>query len=310
MKMNDNNDNKLAEFFKNLPIPDIIKYNALTALSKGVGKLIDGLFDIPIAKLENKAKVIRAKGNAEVTLINSAAEAAANIFKTDSDLAKRALHRFGKEIIEIQTNRERTAKKVINQLKDAKLKEDANERIDDDWLTIFWNLSATKSSEDVQQILARILTQEIIKPKSVSPNTLNLLSVLTTDIGLALARLSNISIDDGKKCFVIHPHVFAFQNIGPLDEYGISYDDLFELDGAKLIRSAETIMLNFKDGQPEFENVNYAGRNAEISLIGKQVNLIQFTKSGRELRNLIELKENMKYTETLKDKFKESFRLV
>jgi hypothetical protein len=95
-----------------------------------------------------------------------------------------------------------------------------------------------------------------------------------------------------------------------LDDYGVSYDDLFELDGAGLIRSAETIMFNYADGHPEFEKVNYAGLKAEISFVGKQVQLIQFTKSGRELRNLIELTENKKYTTTLKENLKDSFKII
>lgn len=303
----ESSNNKIIEFFKSIPIPEVIKYNAITAFSKGIGKVIDGAFDVPVAYLENKAKVIRARGDAEVKLISSASDSAAALFQTDSELANRALSRFGKDIIESQINRENTASKTLTHLNSIEVKTDTTERINDDWLTIFWNLSSTKSSEEVQEILAKILTKEIVKPRSVSPNTLNLLSVLTSDLGHALSRLSNLSIDDGKSCYVIHPHVFAFQNIGPLEDYGISYDDLFELDGSGLIRSAETLMLNYAKGKSEFEKVNYAGMEAELNLVGAQVNLIQFTKSGRELRNLIELTENKKYTQALRDKFKDSF---
>lgn len=306
--MNESN-NKVSEFFKNIQIPDVIKYNAISAFSKGLGKIIEGAFDIPSAYLENKAKIIRAKGDAEVKIIAVASDSAANLFRTDSDLANRALSRFGQEIIESQINREKTAAKTMNQLQSMEVKEEVIEKIDDDWLTIFWNLSSTKSSEDVQEILAKILSKEIVKPKSVSPNTLNLLSVLTSDLGNALTRLSNLSIDDGKSCYVIHPNIFPFQNIGPLDDYDVSYDDLFELDGAGLIRSAEALMLNYAAGKPEFELVNYAGLKADLSLVGAQVHLIQFTKSGRELRNLIDLTENKVYTQRLKEKLKDSFTL-
>lgn len=305
-KMNDNDNNKLIEFLKSVPIPDVIKYNALTALSKGIGRIIDGLFDIPVAHLENKAKIIRAKGDGEVNVIRAASEAVTNSFKTESSLADRALSHFGRSIIESQINREKTAVKVVTQLQSMELKVDTKDKIDEDWLTIFWNLSSTKSSEEIHEILAKILTKEVVQPKSVSPSTLYLLSVLTTDLGNALSRLCNISIDDGKACYVIHPHVFDFQNIGPLDEYGVSYDDLFELDGAGLIRSAETIMFNYADDLPVFDKVNYAGLQAEINLIGKQVRLIQFTKSGRELRNLMELTENKSYTKTLKEMLPDS----
>ncbi|MGA6119582.1 DUF2806 domain-containing protein, partial [Sphingobacterium anhuiense] len=146
---------------------------------------------------------------------------------------------------------------------------------------------------------------------SISPYTLQLLSVLTSEIGNSFNRFCNLSIDDGESCYVIHPNVFAFQNIGPLENYDISYDDLFDLDGAGLIRSAETLMVNYsKSDTQEFENVNYAGTSAQIDVSGKQLRLLQLTKSGRELRNLLQLTENKVYTDKLKTLFDDDFRQI
>ncbi|MFA6713442.1 MAG: DUF2806 domain-containing protein [Bacteroidales bacterium] len=308
--MNEQENNSL-DFLKNLPIPDLIKQNAITALSKGISKLITSVTDIPVAHLEGKAKLIRARADVEVKLIEAAANAAAELFKTDNELANRALYNFGRRIIEGQVNKDKIAFKTVHQLNSTYIEKDAKESIDNDWITIFWNLSETKSAEDVQEILAKILSKEIIKPRSVSPNTLQLLSVLTSDLGNSFSRLCNLSIEDDSTCFVIHPHVFSFQNIGPLNEYDVSYNDLFELDGAGLIRNAETIMFNY-DADPDstFEKVNYAGIPAELKVAGKQLRLIQFTKSGKELRNLISLKENKKYTAILLEHYGDAFRII
>ena len=301
--------NGLMEFLKNIPIPDIIKNNAVTALAKGVGKIITSASNIPASYFDSISSEITAKSNAKIKLIESSSFEASQLFKTDSELANRALNYFGSRIIEEQINRESIAKKTIDNLNSVSISDCQEGTIDEDWVTQFWRLAETKTKDDVQEILAKILTKEIIKPLSVSPHTLQLLSILTSDLGSSFQRLSNLSIDDGQSCFVIHPNVFAFQHIGPLDEYEISFNDLFELDGANLIRSAETLMVNYKEsesGNAEYELVNYAGLTSELDVSGHQFQLIQFTKAGRELRNLIKLVPNQFYTDKLKEKLGKS----
>src|SRR5258705_2408106 len=129
-------NNQLLNFLKNLPIPDLIKQNVITALSKGLGKLIGSAIDIPVAHLENNAKVVRAEGDAKVTLIKAAAKSAAELFKTNSDLADRALQNYGKRIIEGQVNKDKIADRTINYLQNTQIISDTSEKIDDDWLTL------------------------------------------------------------------------------------------------------------------------------------------------------------------------------
>lgn len=310
--MTEQNNKGLIELIKNIPIPDIIKNNAITALAKGIGKIISSASDVPVAYFEQQSKLIRAKGDGKVQLIHSAAESAAKLFTTDSELTDRALYHFGKKIIEQQLNREEIANKTLKNLQNSPSNFTATTKeIDEDWLTQFWSLSETKTKEDVQDILSKILTKEIFNPGSISPYTLQLLSVLTSEIGNTFNRFCNLSIDDGKSCYVIHPNVFTFQNIGPLDDYDISYDDLFDLDGAGLIRSAETLRLNYsKSETQQFEDVDYAGTYAQIDVSGKQLCLLQLTKSGRELRNLLQLTENKIYTGKLKALFGDDFRQI
>lgn len=189
--------------------------------------------------------------------------------------------------------------------------EDTDLDIDDDWLTAFWRLAETKTSEDVQELLAKLLVSEVTRPKSVSPNTLQTLSVLTSDLGKAFERLCKLSIDDGESVYVIHPNVFPLQKIGPLEDFGVSYEDLFELDGAGLIRSAEVINLQYEPSEsPELSAVDFAGVKATIILHSKQVNLLQFTRAGKELRRLIALVPIPAYTKRLKEVLGDAFSLL
>ena len=294
-----------------LSIPAKIKQNAILALANGVAGLITAALDIPTAYLDRVSEVARAKSEGKVTVTLAAARAAVKRLEGDRDLAERALDYFGSKIVREQQNRESVARKFLNRLAESPKDEDTSSDIDDDWLTAFWRLAETKTSHDVQELLARLLASEVTKPGSVSPTTLQTLSVLTSDLGKAFERLCRLSIDDGDSVYVIHPQVFAFLNMGPLEEFGISYEDLFELDGAGLIRSAETLLLNYaksEDQKPEL--VDFAGVSATIDLAGKQVHLIQFTRAGKELRRLIALVPVSAYANALKKRLGDAFVLV
>ena len=179
-------------------------------------------------------------------------------------------------------------------------------------MSTFWNLVGTKSEDEIQEVLSKILANEIINPGSISIHTLQTLSILDSKVGNKFVELCNLSIDDGETAYVIHPNVFAFQNIGPLEDYNISFNDLLYLDGANLIRSTEAIRLNFgeSDNEPEFEIIDYAGRKAKINISGEQLCLIYFTQAGRELRRLVKMNENEKYTEKLKSRMEGKFVLI
>jgi len=242
----------------------------------------------------------------KVTL--AAADAAAELCRNDPQIAERTVTYFGTRIVKEQINRESVARKMIEDLQLNPPETTPDTPIDDDWLNIFWDLAGKKSTQDVQRLLGKLLRNEVCSPGSVSPHALQLLSVLTSPIADAFQRLCSLSFDDGKTVFVIHLHVFPFQGIGPLNEYGIDYSDLFNLDGAGLLRSAETLKLNYaEDASAEPEAVDYAGCRARLKLDGQQVRLLQFTQAGRELRNLLAMEPNEKYTEALRERFKGAF---
>ena len=292
-------------------IPDKIKNNALIAIGKGVGKLITAGLEVPTAYLEGITQGIRNKTEGEQFVAKSAAKAASKVFSDDDQLQQRAVDYFARRIVNEQENREQIAQLTMENLTHESINKDAAETIDEDWLTVFWRLAETKSSKDIQVLLAKLLCREIVQPRSVSPHTLQLLSILTSDLAKAFERLCRISIDDGKSAYVIHPHVFPFKEIGPLDAYDVSYEDLFDLDGARLLRSAEALLVDYAaDDNATFEKVDFAGKPALLNLAGKQVHLLQFTRAGRELRCLIALQPNAKYEETLRQRFQEThFRI-
>ena len=297
------------DFLKSLDLPSWLVKNVVTALGKGVYNVTFELTEIPVNHLKNHNEKIKLKGNIKRDLIKKASIEYSEIFDNNPEFAERALTNYGIKILEEQQNKEIIALKTLKYLDVNKSKaiESTGGEIGYDWLTSFWKLAETKTDDDIREILARILSQEIIKPNSLSLHTLQVLSILSSNIGQIFNKLCNLSIDDGEMAYFIHPNVFTFQRIGTIDEYGLSLNDLLKLDGAGLIRSTEAIKLNFGENRPE--KIDFAGLKAEINFSGLQIDLIYFTQAGRELRNLMDLKPDFKYIDAIKNKLKDKIQI-
>ncbi len=287
--------------------------NIRKTLSRGIGTIYSPLGRVREAKADAKIAEIRAqmaisqekeRFNLEQLRLEHAS------FKDHPTLEQRATTYLIEDATRKQANRENITKVFMADLGYNTPHKDADREIDDGWLTQFWSYAENVDSEVIHAFYARVLTGEVAKPGSISPLTLRTLPILSREAAEDFQRLSSLSIDDGKDVYVIHPHVFAFQNIGPLDEYSISYDCLFEMEAYGLIRSAETIMLNYpEDSTAKPDRVDYAGEPALLNLAGKQVQQLRFTRAGREIRRALLLKSLPAYTAALKRILGDGFTL-
>jgi Protein of unknown function (DUF2806) len=287
--------------------------NIVEALKRGIGRFYEPIGRIRDAKADRFVANERAQTMIDVT---AKAGELAHLrkrlgFEADelrSSQAARSIEYFLEDFSRRQHNREKTAQAFILASNSEPPAEDASNNIDQDWLTKFWTLAESISNKELQGFLALLLTKETRKPGAVSPLTLNTLSTLTPQVAECLERFCRLSIQEGDEAFVIHPNVFTFQHIGPLEEYGIRYSDLYELESFGLIRSAQTIMLNYAADQAAV-SVDYAGIPASLTFSGLQLHLIYLTRSGRELRALLHLTPVPEYTQALQGKLKAAFTL-
>ncbi|PBQ31369.1 hypothetical protein CNR22_06195 [Sphingobacteriaceae bacterium] len=314
--IDETNKTGLMEFLKNLSLPEWVSKNILTALGKGIQGIIIEASEIPKTSIRNYTERLKLIGEIKRDLIRRASEHQLNQIDIEPDLAKRALENHGIQLIEEQLNKETIVARTIQSLKTIETPSEQHEKlISPDWLTSFWNLAGTKSEDEIQEILSKILANEILQPGSLSLHTLQTLSILNSKVGNSFSKLCNLSIEDLTRTYFIHPNVFPFQNVGDLQDYEISFNDLLDLDGANLIRSAETIRLNFASienlnvGEYDYEVVDYASKKAKLDVSGKQLNLIYFTQAGRELRRLIKMTPVAKYTDALSKHLGDNFKL-
>ena len=110
-------------------------------------------------------------------------------------LADRALEYALGDALRKQENREAILSIAADDLNTSPPKEDAPQAIDDDWLDAFKRYAETKSSADIQQLWARILSAEIRKPGSSSLRTLSFLSTISSDDANFIAKAFSYVID-------------------------------------------------------------------------------------------------------------------
>lgn len=284
-------------------LPPIIQRNLWTS----VGTLVGALVDWPVAWLEGKAKAIRAKADAEVEAITAIGHRSAERLQTDPAVLARAQEAFISRQYRAQSNRESIAGKATNELSKYLSTEDATRQIDPDWLDVFSRHAETKSNEEMQLYFARLLAGEIRKPGAFSPATLEVLARLTPDLATLFAGLCDISsvLEEGEPNPPIGVLMTLEGHPRELDPFGFSFLQLTELQDAGLISHNYDAVWEAAPHDLLTRGIICGGRHigfrspmeAEMYMEAKKVEstVLLFTRAGRELRRLVDLRPNAEY---------------
>jgi hypothetical protein len=287
--------------------------NLLKAVSRGLGTIYEPTNRKRLAKADRVAANERAdtiidltKKAIELQSLRDKLEPSDNILPRSQ--TERAISFLLDEAARKLSNNEKLVEAVAEEVQDAPPTQDTSKAIDDDWLTQFWSRAENITDVHVQRFLARLLVKEASDPGAISPLTLSVLTTLTPIVAKRFEHFCRLSIRWDEDVFVIHPNVFAFQNIGPLDDFGVSFDDLYELEAYGLIRSAEAIRYNYTSvPDAPASTIEYAGSTAQLNFSGLQLQQLRFSRAGREIRNLLSLSSLPQYTAALRQKFPDAF---
>ena len=299
-----------------IPLPPAIKKN----LWKSLGRLVTGLVDIPIAHLEAKAERVKGETAALNLFREKVAEKAATEFMDDEGLMNRAVDYYGSKLLREQLNREAVMRKTAQELSSEVPESDADNEIDEDWVEMFARIAESKSNEDVQLILSKILNGEIRKPGSFSPKTLQTLTLLDQNTAQIFQRFCAVSYEpltQGLEHRLTQVICQPFDSPGNngLSKFGLSYSELSQLQDAGLVQYDLTawreingvlFMIPFRIGSKEFKLVNASD---EIKPNQVRTKVINFTRVGLELRKVQALSTNPQYNDELLQWVKGTFDL-
>jgi hypothetical protein len=154
-------------------------------IQQAIGRLIYAAADIPTAKLQQWAQNIRSDTAVQTELTTAIALKAKAVATEDPALIDRAVERWTRQLGKRQSARESVAARTLALLAETGIPPEA-EAPSEEFMGLFEDVAEKASSEELADLLARILAGEIRKPRSVSRRTLQIAAILDAEIVNAL----------------------------------------------------------------------------------------------------------------------------
>lgn len=251
-------------------------------VSQGIGTLYKPRAIRKEADAEAYKNEVLAKAEAKKTLIEGEAKI---------ELIERAKARLVNQEINRQTNLEEIAEKSIPYLETNV----SDQPVDEDWRTRFFNKAQDVSSDEMQEIWAKILAGEVSRPGQFSFRTLEIISNLSKN---EAEKFQNVCSLASSKSLI--------WKIKLLDSCGLGYGDLMLLREAGLIHDNDNLVKIFQvipqigSAIIPIGNDFYQIRNKKNPSIKEfKFNQIAFTIAGTELCRIVSSEPNLDFHQKL-----------
>lgn len=266
----------------------------LDVVSQGIGSLYKPRAIRNEADAEAYKKEVLAKADAKGILILGETEIEL------AELAQRAKERLVHQEMQRQTNIENIVEKSINHLGD----DVSDVEVDNDWRMRFFSRAQDISNDDVQEIWAKILAEEVSEPGRISMRTLDV--------------LSNLSKYEAEK-FQLACSLSSYRTLiwklkgGNFDKFHLQYLDIMTLRDAGLIHNSHSLVMSFNSGGKDgrflmnISDEDFWLRSKENSafLNVHQFDNIAFTIAGEEICNASNILFNLDYKKEIISYFEE-----
>ncbi len=236
-----------------------------TVLIEKIGDAIGGLFKPyqikRIAKAEAEAQIIDAETQIQIT-----------------ELHRRAMHRFVEEEAKRQANIEQITQQSLPLLED----KSKPEKIEDDWITNFFDKCRTVSDGDMQRLWASVLAGEANSPGVFSRKTVNLIADLDKSDAQLFGKLCSFGWMIGN----VTPLVFDVQE-KIYNAHSIDFSSLIHLESLGLIQFNN--LSGFRRlGLPKQFAIFYYGKAVKLSMANDENNELELghvllTQAGQQL---------------------------
>jgi hypothetical protein len=174
----------------------LLRLVASKPVQETIGRLVAGAADVPTAYLEGWAQRVRSETLARKQITSAVAKSAKALAATDNDLAIAGLDRWTNKLRVRQHSIDEVATRTIGVLAEEEIPPEAAAP-EEDFMRMFEDLAEHASSENVADLLARILAGEIRKPHSVSLRTLQVVTVMDQKIVAAVNEIAPFFLDNG-----------------------------------------------------------------------------------------------------------------
>jgi hypothetical protein len=217
-----------------------------------------------VARAEAEACLIKAKAEIEIT-----------------DLHRRAMHRFVEEEAKRQDNMEAITEKALPLLESGS----DPSKMEDDWVTNFFDKSRIVSDNDMQDLWSRVLAGESNSPGSYSKRTVNFLG----DLDKKDAELFSALCSFGWFIGDFTPLVFNVE-AAIYNDKGLNFSTLAHLDSIGLVQFGHLTGF-IRKGLPKTFTVAYCGQPLILTMPNEKDNEVSIgcvllTQVGLELASV------------------------
>ncbi|MBF0851453.1 DUF2806 domain-containing protein [Gluconobacter sp. R75690] len=172
----------LAVIFAGHPVSaTIVALWASRPVREAISRLICGSLEIPEAWLRNKKLSIDAQGLSEQAVLKGFSEKVTETTLSSESIKGRAEHYALTVIEKKQKTRENISQKTLEYLAEGEPTDEASAP-SEDFMRSFEAVAEKTSSDELQDMMARILAGEIRKPNSISRATLAVADILDKEI--------------------------------------------------------------------------------------------------------------------------------
>lgn len=196
--------------------------------------------------------------------------------------------------IKKENNLYNTLNFTMNEFENISKDEVSDEKIDEDWITRFFDTVENISNESLQMLWAKILAGEIKKPNTYSLRTLELLKNLSFKDAELFSKIGNLSIQNQTRT-----STFVMSDKTILEKFGINFSEILSLQDLGLIHPHSLLSFNVKKQANDILIYLFYGKDLiKIDLKkNTEINVpsYSFTSIGMELLSLIERVRNDLY---------------
>ncbi len=270
----------------------IIKFDGkpIEKLIETVGKAIGVLYEpTRIKKLANAEayryeKIEEAKAKGLILTAN-----------TENELLFRAQQRLTMQEIDRQINIDTIVQKSINSLEETVSETPVNP----DWRSKFFNKAQDISSEELQEIWAKILANEVTTPGNVSLRSLEVLSSLSKEEASIFAKAAKLSF--------IYGSIYKLNNKIAIEEFDLTFNDILKLSACGLMYESTDLNITYDIEDPL---IGVALKFGKVLIFcnkdnAKSITFNQFklTPMGSELANALDIEKNFDYLNAFMEKY-------
>lgn len=160
---------------------------AISRLVTGVVAVPEAALEVPVALLEGLVQRIRSDTEARKQVSAAVLKEAKRLATNDEGMTARALQRWGASLENKQRNTERVAARTIELMAEKETPQTVSPP-SEDFMGPFSDIAENASSDDLADLLARILAGEIHQPGTFSRRTLQTVSTLDQRSVMALTE--------------------------------------------------------------------------------------------------------------------------